>query len=171
MATRSSGQWLLGYHTTFFYYIISVKTDLLMPLPCKYTGTARAKKAPLVRSSCKTSRRWADQRSTSAHTASHVTQTSWRPAEDMNNHNQGRPGTVFRTASLRPRTMEEGLKQDRRAWCASVRSTQLVMSTQLAPDECRRKYKKVRSHFWFIWKIIGQTNSTSVTKQLSDNVE
>ncbi len=43
------------------------------------------------------------------HTASHVAQTSWRTAEDMGNHDQGRPGTDLRTASLRPRTMETGL--------------------------------------------------------------
>ncbi len=30
-------------------------------------------------------------------------------AEDVGNHDQGRPGTPFRTASLRPRTMEKGL--------------------------------------------------------------
>ncbi len=40
------------------------------------------------------------------HTASHVAQTSWRTAEDMGYHDQGRHGTDLRTASLRPRTME-----------------------------------------------------------------
>ncbi len=39
---------------------------------------------------------------------------TWRrraggPAEDMGYHDQGRPGTDLRTASLRPRTMETGL--------------------------------------------------------------
>ncbi len=40
---------------------------------------------------------------------SHMAQTNWRPAEDMGYHDQGRPGTDLRTASLRPRTMEKGL--------------------------------------------------------------
>ncbi len=40
---------------------------------------------------------------------SHVAQTSWRPAENMGNHDQCRPGTALRTASLRPRTMEKEL--------------------------------------------------------------
>ncbi len=46
----------------------------------------------------------------------------------MGYHDQGRPGTDLRTASLRPRTMKKGLgevsselAQDRRAWIASVR--------------------------------------------------
>ncbi len=45
----------------------------------------------------------------------------------MGYHDQGRPGTDLRTASLRPRTMEDWVKvsselaQDRRAWNASVR--------------------------------------------------
>ncbi len=47
----------------------------------------------------------------------------------MGYHDQGRPGTDLRTASLRPRTMETGLgesveqelEQDRRAWSASAR--------------------------------------------------
>ncbi len=38
-----------------------------------------------------------------------VAQTNLRPAEDMRNHGQGRPGTPLRTASLRPRMMEKGL--------------------------------------------------------------
>ncbi len=39
-----------------------------------------------------------------------MAQTSWRPGEDMGYHDQGRPGTDLRTASLRlPRTMEKGL--------------------------------------------------------------
>ncbi len=37
------------------------------------------------------------------------TQTIWRPAEDMGYHDQGRPGTDLRAASLRPRTIEKGL--------------------------------------------------------------
>ncbi len=37
-------------------------------------------------------------------TASHVAQTNWRPAEDVGNYDQGRPGTP-----IRPRTMEVGL--------------------------------------------------------------
>ncbi len=44
-----------------------------------------------------------------SHTTSHVAQASWRPAEDMDNHDQGRPGTALWTANLRPRTMEKGL--------------------------------------------------------------
>ncbi len=35
--------------------------------------------------------------------------TRRRRAEDMGYHDQGRPGTDLRTASLRPRTMEKGL--------------------------------------------------------------
>ncbi len=49
-----------------------------------------------------------------------MAQANWRPAED----DQGRPGTPLCTASLRLRTIEEGLgelAQDRRAWNASVR--------------------------------------------------
>ncbi len=79
------------------------------PLPYKHTDTARAKKAPLVWTCRETSRRRADQGSSPSHTASHVVQTSWRPAEDMGNHDQGRPVTGLLTASLRPHTMEEGL--------------------------------------------------------------
>ncbi len=45
------------------------------------------------------------------HTASHVAQTSWRTAEDMGNHDQGRPGSDLRTASFRPHTMETGLDE------------------------------------------------------------
>ncbi len=74
------------------------------PQPYKYTGTARAKKAPLAWSCCKMSRRWSDQGSTSAHTIS-----NWRPAEDVGNYDQGRPGTPLRTTSLQPRTTEKGL--------------------------------------------------------------
>ncbi len=36
----------------------------------------------------------------SSHTASHVAQAGWRPAEVVGNHDQGRPGAPFRTASL-----------------------------------------------------------------------
>ncbi len=56
--------------------------------------------------------RWlghADQGPSSSHTASHVAQTSWRPAEDMGYQDQGRPGTDLRTENLWPRTMEKGL--------------------------------------------------------------
>ncbi len=60
-----------------------------------------------------------------SHTASYVAQTSWRPAEDMGNHDQGRPGTALRTASLRWRKdwvkVFNELAQDRRAVSASVR--------------------------------------------------
>ncbi len=45
------------------------------PLPYKYTGKACLKKAPLVWSYCKTP----------THTASHVAQANWRPAEDVGN--------------------------------------------------------------------------------------
>ncbi len=38
-----------------------------------------------------------------------VAQTNWRPAEDVGDHNQSRPGTLLRIASLRPCTMEKGL--------------------------------------------------------------
>ncbi len=44
-----------------------------------------------------------------ANTTSYVAQASWRPAEDVGNHDQGRPRTPLRTASLRLRTMEKGL--------------------------------------------------------------
>ncbi len=46
--------------------------------------------------------------------ASHVAQTSWRPAEDMGNQDHGRPETALRAASLQPRTMEKGLGES--AW-------------------------------------------------------
>ncbi len=46
-------------------------------------GFALAEKALPVWTRCKTSRRWADQVPSLSHTASHVAQTSWRPAEDM----------------------------------------------------------------------------------------
>ncbi len=45
---------------------------------------------------------------TSAHTASHIAQMNRRPAEDVGNNDQDRPGTDLRTASLRPRTTEKG---------------------------------------------------------------
>ncbi len=45
-------------------------------------------------------------------TASHVAQASWRPAEDMGNHDKSRSETALRTASLRPRTLEEGLGEN-----------------------------------------------------------
>ncbi len=48
----------------------------------------------------------------------------------MGYHNQGRPATDVRTASLRPRTMETGLgelAQDCRAWSASVRDVVKVI--------------------------------------------
>ncbi len=44
-------------------------------------------------------------------TTSHMAQTSWRPAEDMGNHDQGRPGTALRTESFRPRMVEKGLSE------------------------------------------------------------
>ncbi len=46
---------------------------------------------------------------TSAHTAWHMAQTNRRPAEDVGNNDQDRPGTDLRSASLRPRTMEKRL--------------------------------------------------------------
>ncbi len=48
-----------------------------------------------------------------AHTASHVAQTNWRPDEGVSNHDQSRPGAPLRTASLRLRTMVEGLVEAR----------------------------------------------------------
>ncbi len=78
-------------------------------LPYMYTDSAGAKKAPLVWSCCKTTRRLADQGPASANTASHVAQANWRPAEDVGNHDQGRPGTPLRTVSHRSRTMEKGM--------------------------------------------------------------
>ncbi len=46
-----------------------------------------------------------------SHTASHMALTSWKPAEDVGNHYQGRPGTTLWTASLRPHAMEKGLSE------------------------------------------------------------
>ncbi len=63
-----------------------------------FTGIAHVKKAPLVWSCCKTSRRWAVPQLSPSHADSHVAQTSWRPTEDIGNHDQGWPGTTFRTA-------------------------------------------------------------------------
>ncbi len=34
---------------------------------------------------------------------------NWRPAEDVSNHDQGRPEAPLRTASFRLHTMEKGL--------------------------------------------------------------
>ncbi len=79
------------------------------PLPYTNTGTARAKKAPLISVMPQDVRRSADQGPFPSHTASHLAQAGWRSAEDMGNHDQGQPGTDLRTASLRPRTMEKGL--------------------------------------------------------------
>ncbi len=81
-------QWRLPPHST--REVQRLCTDC-GTLPYKYLGTARAKKAPLDWSCCKASRRWADQGYSSSHIASHVAQTSWRPAEDMGNHDHGRP--------------------------------------------------------------------------------
>ncbi len=55
------------------------------------------------------SRRWADKWPLPSHTASHVAHTSWRPAEDMGNCDQGRPRTDLQTANLWPHTMGKGL--------------------------------------------------------------
>ncbi len=50
---------------------------------------------------------------------------NWRQDEDVDSHNQGRPETPLRTASLRLRTMEkalaESLAPDNRAWGAPIR--------------------------------------------------
>ncbi len=46
------------------------------------------------------------------------------PAEDMGKHDQGRPGTLLQTASLRLRTMEKissELAQDRRVRGGGIR--------------------------------------------------
>ncbi len=43
--------------------------------------------------------RWADQRPHNIHTASYVAQVNWRPAGNVGNHAQGRPGTPLRIAS------------------------------------------------------------------------
>ncbi len=56
-----------------------------------------------------TPRRWIDQRPSSANTVLHVAQTNWRPTEDVGNHDQARPETPLRTASFRPRTLEQWL--------------------------------------------------------------
>ncbi len=53
------------------------------PQRYEYTSSARAKKAPLVWSCCKTLRRLTDQGSTAARTASHVAQANWRPDENV----------------------------------------------------------------------------------------
>ncbi len=72
-------------------------------------SNVRTKNAPLVWTCRKTSRGWVDQGPSPPHTTSHVVQKSWWPAEDMGYHDQGRPGTDLRTASLRPPTIEKGL--------------------------------------------------------------
>ncbi len=38
-----------------------------------------------------------------------LAQTTWRPAENVGNHDQVRPGTARRNTNLRPPTMEKGL--------------------------------------------------------------
>ncbi len=38
-----------------------------------------------------------------------VAQANWRPTKGVGNHNQGRPGAPLRAASLRLRTVEDGL--------------------------------------------------------------
>ncbi len=55
----------------------------------------------LVQSCCKMPRWWTDQGANSTNTASLVAQANWRPAEDVGNHDQGRPGAPLRTASYR----------------------------------------------------------------------
>ncbi len=60
----------------------------------------------LTWSRCKKSRWRIDQGPTSADTASHFGQANWRLAEDVGNHDQGRPGATLR--SLRLGTIEKG---------------------------------------------------------------
>ncbi len=77
-----------------------------------------------------------DQGPTSAHTASHVTQANWRPAEEVDNHDQGRSGQlVFGYARWRKDWMKVSseIQHDRRAWGVSVRD--VVNSI----GECRHK--------------------------------
>ncbi len=51
---------------------------------------------------------------TFTHAASHVAQANWRPADDVDNRDQVRPGTPLRFASLRLHTMEKSLMSLRR---------------------------------------------------------
>ncbi len=66
----------------------------------------------------------ADREPTYSNTTS--VQVNWGPAEAVDIHDKGRPRVIFRTASLRLRTMEKGLGESllwscAGAWCASVR--------------------------------------------------
>ncbi len=63
------------------------------------------------------------QRTPFDHTSSHVAQKSWRPAEDIVNHEQGRPRASLRKASLRLRTIEKGMGESfqwARTWPSSL---------------------------------------------------
>ncbi len=53
------------------------------------TGTARTKKAPLIRSRCKASRR------SRTYTALYVVQANWKLIEDVTNHDQGKYGISY----------------------------------------------------------------------------
>ncbi len=104
-----------------------------------YIGSARAHKAPVVRSCCKMSRWCTDPGPSSTH---HSAQANWRPTEDVGNHDQGRPGAPCpRHDGERTRWRSTELAQDRGAWSASVRD--VVYSTGDAgsnlPRECRHK--------------------------------
>ncbi len=80
-----------------------------------------------------------------------VPTANWRPAEDVGNHDQGRPGVPLQTANLRLRTMEKGhgemsLGSSHGTVEPEVPqyvtwSTLLVMATQPATGEYRHKYK------------------------------
>ncbi len=68
----------------------AIYRTLAPPPPYKYVDTAHTKKA----------------QPTSAHTALHVAQANWRPAEDMGFNNQG---ILLRIAILLLRTVEKWL--------------------------------------------------------------
>ncbi len=88
-------------------------------------------------------------RPTSAHTASDAAQENWKPAEEaVGNYDQGRSGTSDRESLA----SHDGERAGRKSLVSSHRtcvepggphhamwSTQLVMSSQLAPGECTSK--------------------------------
>ncbi len=126
--------------------LYTIRRTALPSLPYKHTGTARTKKAPLVWSCCKTSRRWAGQRPSPSHTTSHVAPTSWgqqprsrptwiRSPDRESSATQDGERAGWKCLVSSHRTAEPGVLPSE-TW-----STRLVMPVQPASGECWRKYK------------------------------